>query len=271
MSSFVNNEWSNDEINAVKETKELLKKNKDFDMNFLSDREIFLTCINCKFRPDKACEKFIKWTNGMRDLFDIKSFEEIFEGIGFDGSGSDEEWDKLSSLFTAYAGCGKDNENRSIMWIKARKTTLEEEKKSIRVGCIYFMAIHADLISMRNGITFVIDTTNNEMTTKIGNEGKLQSVYQSIPLRPQHIFIMGAGWIKRLVINSLITFASLFTSDKVIDRVRFATFEEVCNDIPIESIPLYMAGNGGGIHDNNDLVAYVKKRLLNFPKFPSLN
>ena len=47
------------------------------------------------------------------------------------------------------------------MWIRSRPTTKDEERDAVRCGVIYFTAIHADLTSMREGITFVIDTTEN--------------------------------------------------------------------------------------------------------------
>ena len=54
----------------------------------------------------------------------------------------------------------------------------------MRAGVLYFVAIHADLTSLREGITFVIDTTE-QPSAKVGNEAKLQKSYQSYPLRPQ--------------------------------------------------------------------------------------
>jgi hypothetical protein len=267
-------EWTSDEIEAARQTKKLLKASKDFDQGFLSDREIFLTCVNCKFRPEKATEKMIKWTNEMKSSFNIKSFADVYAGIGQNGDaeGADKEWERLSSLFTAYAGCGLDKAGRSIMWIRTRPTTLTEERDAVRCGVIYFIAVHGDLVSMRNGITFVIDTANNDMVSKTGNEGKLQRVYQSIPLRPQHIFILGAGWIKRALINAVIAFASLFTKDKVIDRVRFATLEEVQLEVDTVNLPSYMHpdARGGGLGaDNSNVVDYVRRRIREFPAVPS--
>ena len=61
-----------------------------------------------------------------------------------------------------------------------------------------------------------------------------------MPLRPQKIFILGAGWLKRLLINSLISFASLFTKEKVIDRIQFADIEEVKEVVPLASLPRYI-------------------------------
>ena len=275
--------WSDEEIASCKQTKILLKASKDFDQRFLSDREIFLTTVNCKFRSDKAVEKMITWTNEMRDSFGINSFTDVFDGIGANGEGSDEEWERLSDLFTAYAGCGLDRHRRSIMWIRTRPTVLKEERDAVRCGVVYFTAVHADMVSMRNGITFVIDTTKNDMVNKTGNESKLQRVYQSIPLRPQNIFILGAGWFKRAAINFLISFASLFTKDKVIDRVRFATIDEVKVEISEQNLPAYLKSGtvggeqvnalatGGGLEDNKHVVNYVRRRLREFPPIPALD
>lgn len=59
-------------------------------------------------------------------------------------------------------------------------------------GMLYWMAVHSDITTLRNGITFVIDIGNKPDKT-IGNERKLQATWQSMALRPQHIFIVGAG------------------------------------------------------------------------------
>jgi hypothetical protein len=267
-------EWTPEEVESARQTKKLLQASKEFDQRFLSDREIFLTTVNCKFRPEKAAEKMIKWTNEMKSSFGINSFADVYAGIGPNGDaeGADKEWERLSSLFTAYAGCGLDKAGRSIMWIRTRPTSAAEERDAVRCGVIYFTAVHADLVSMRNGITFVIDTANNDMVSKTGNEGKLQRVYQSIPLRPQSIFILGAGWIKRALINAVIAFASLFTKDKVIDRVRFATMEEVLKDVDVVNLPAYAhpEAKGGGLGaDNSQVVDYVRRRIREFPEVPS--
>ena len=53
-----------------------------------------------------------------------------------------------------------------------------------------------DLVSLRNGITLVIDTSNAPKK-KVGNERKLQVAWQNYPTRPQHIFIMGTSALTR--------------------------------------------------------------------------
>ncbi len=93
----------------------------------------------------------------------------------------------------------------------------------------------------------------------------------SIPLRPNHVFILGAGWIKRALINTLISVASLFTKEKV--DVRFATLDDVMQDVDAASLPVYTGhpdARGGGMSRNEDVVGYVRRRLQNFPQIPNL-
>ena len=57
--------------------------------------------------------------------------------------------------------------------------------------------MHSGFKEMREGITFVIDTTDDSMMQRVGNEQKLQKTYQAFPLRPQALYIAGAGFVKR--------------------------------------------------------------------------
>ena len=87
--------------------------------------------------------------------FGIMNFKDIWRGIkvkGSDEENDENEWNKLTDIFNVYAGCGRDKSNRSIMWINTRPVEVEEEILAIRGSVIYYTAIHADLISLRNGI-----------------------------------------------------------------------------------------------------------------------
>lgn len=260
--------WTEEEIQAGKETKKLLEADEKFNNKYISKRELWLCVVNCKFRPEKAKDKYVKWTGEMKSSFGINSFDDVYRGISPDGKGHDGGWKELEPLFTAYAGCGRDDKDRSIMWIKTRPTQIEEEQNAVRVGAIFYTAVHADMVSMREGITFVLDTVGNDMTSKIGNESKLQKVYQAIPLRPQKIFILGAGWLKRTLINGIIAFASLFTKEKVIDRIEFCEQARVEESVSKESMPVHRGGKGGSIDSNEKVVQWVRERLANFPAIP---
>lgn len=258
--------FTEEEINAFVKTKALLLE-QGLSLDKISQRDLLITVMNCKLRPESAAEKYKKWLDAM-SVFDINSFTDVWENLPLEGDGSRGDWPIINFMVGGvYAGCGRDMQNRSVMWIKTRPVQIEEERNAIRSSVVYFTAIHADLISLRNGITFVLDTTNNDMVQKVGNENKLQRTWQSIPLRPQRIFILGAGYIKRALINAALAIASLFTKEKVIERIRFAELDEVRKEIADESLPVHVGGQSP-IKNEEELVQWVHKRLANFPTLP---
>jgi hypothetical protein len=220
----------------------------------VSEKELILCTINGKLDVEKATSKYMKWLESLKE-FGYTSFSDVWRDL---------DYGALAKQFRSYAQCGTDNEGRSVMWIRSGEPIqVADESAAIQAGCVFFAAIHSDYVSLRKGITFVIDTSANEMTKTVGNERKMQKSYQSYPLRPQKIFILGAGWIKRLVINALISFASLFTSEKVIERVRFADIAEVREGVTEANLPKYVGGGGGGGDD--DIIKWVKARIDSFP------
>ena len=59
-------------------------------------------------------------------------------------------------IFYSAAGCGRDISDRSIMWIIPQPVTIEDEADAIMASIIYFTVSHADLRSLREGITLVL-------------------------------------------------------------------------------------------------------------------
>jgi len=223
--------FTKDEIKGFYDTRDLLLSSKGFKREDLDQRTLFLTVINSKLRPESAAEKYKKLLDNLK-LFNITSYPQIWAGLDDDNSPENElEWQKIKSLLSAYGGTGRDKQDRGIMWIRTRGILPEEETLAVRTSIIYWFSVHADLRSLREGITFVLDTTNNDLDSKHGNESKLQRTWQSIPLRPQRIFILGANYLKRILINALLTVASYFTSEKVIERIRFADLPEILKEV----------------------------------------
>jgi hypothetical protein len=56
-----------------------------------------------------------------------------------------------------YAPTGTDNEGRGIMWIKGGITEKEEEPYCVRSGVLYWMAVHADFHTLREGTVLVLE------------------------------------------------------------------------------------------------------------------
>lgn len=269
MSDFTTGEspFTDEELKCFSRTKELLVE-QGLSADKISNQYLLITTMNCKLRPESAAEKYKKWLKAMSD-FNINSFDDIWSNLPLDGDGSQGDWPVINSMIGAvYAGCGRDLQDRSVMWIKTRPVQIEEERNAIRTSVLYFTAIHADLVSLRNGITFILDTTNNGMIERVGNENKLQRTWQSIPLRPQRIFILGAGYLKRTLINAAIAIASLFTKEKVLERIRFAELDEVRNEIAEESMPVHVGGQSP-IKTEEELIQWVHQRLVNFPTVPN--
>ena len=125
---------------------------------------------------------------------------------------------------------------------------------------MYYLAVHChcDLVTLREGMTFVIDTTKNP-AKPVGNERKLQKTWQSLPLRPQNIFIVGASFFKKIFINALIRFASLFTKNKIIDRISFVGLNKVRKHVDDANMP---AVHGGDEREAPE--AWTLRRLREF-------
>ena len=115
----------------------------------------------------------------------------------------------------------------------------------VRAGILYWMSVHSDMVSLRGGCTFVIDSTNAP-DRKVGNERKLQKTWQSLPLRPQNLYIVGASFVKRLFINALIKFASVFSNSKVLARIQVRwTVASCCCVLVVVVVSVMDTGNVG--------------------------
>lgn len=232
---------STDEKSVVKEVIEALGE-AGVDDDMIGFREVVITTMISKQRVDVAVKKyqamlavFETYEFTLKDLYDPKVFNRVEKHFG------------------NYHVCGKDKDGLEIMWIDGQPTPVAEEQISVMAGIMYWMAVHSDIFTLRNGILFVIDTSNKD--TRIGNERKLQATWQSMALRPQHIFITGAGYLKRFFINGLIKFASLFTKSKVIQRIEFVDMPHVEKFVPEKSRPDYSMSRSERVMNGKRFVA----------------
>lgn len=249
--------YTDAELDAMRSVKALLLEQGVSEDN-IRPMELAYTVLTCKLRPQESVDKY-KLFLSMLETFGIKTLDECWGAANRDGSG---DWKEHYDTFGSYAATGRDAKGRSIMWIRGKKegTPKDKEVRTIKSSVLFVLAIHADLTTLREGVSFVIDTTNN--SSNHGNEGKMQKAWQSYPLRPQAIYIVGANMLKRVVINGLISLASLFTKSKVLARIQFADMKFVKTQFPKESLPKYAGGEAGGIKDINE---WVQQRITDFP------
>lgn len=224
----------------------------------LSPQLVIMATLTSKLRVEKTVNTL---TQMYAEVFQAYALDP--DTIGFDAAPTTiaTKWTECDPFWTRYRVCGSDIDGRSVMWISGGKTELAEEKQLIHTSVLFFLAVHADLATLRGGITFVIDTTNAP-TSKVGNERKLQKTWQSMPLRPQHFYIMGATWFKRLAINALLKFAAVFSNSKVIERIRFVDLEEVTVQVGAASLPAEYGGDDRSAVSTSEWVA---ARLVAYP------
>ena len=241
--------YSDEELNVMREVQRKLIEEHKVDATKIGPRVLALTTIINKCRTEEAVKGFLKFLEGIT-MVDIDGFDE-------DVSSDVEEF-----LGKCYEPCGVDDQGRRIMWIRGKHAASPDEEKSwIQAGVLYWMAIHADNVSMREGIQFVLDVSNKPKD-EYKNSQKLQKINQCYPLRPQAILIAGTNIASRIVINGLIKVASLFAKAKVLQRIKFVTLDDVFSKFSKEDSPQYAGGNAGGI---DNVVDWVKERLANFP------
>uniref|UniRef100_A0A7S0NR31 CRAL-TRIO domain-containing protein n=1 Tax=Calcidiscus leptoporus TaxID=127549 RepID=A0A7S0NR31_9EUKA len=211
----------------------------------LGERELICITLNAKCRVDEAVAKFCTYRDNLLREFGVESVWENQE--------------ECELMWHKYLVGGLDEAGRQVMWIDGGGTEEAEERATIHASCLYFFAVHADLHTLREGVTLAIDTSNVPKR-RVGNERRLQVAWQNFPSRPQHIFILGAGPLKRIAINAVIAFASLFAKNKVIARIRFASVADVEKVCGRGALP---EKHGGP--PSPPVSDWVKARLANFP------
>ena len=239
--------WTDVEKQAVLDVRTKLHEEHNVPIKELGEVELITVTLNAKCRVDEACQKFLTYKQELLELYGISDVWANQAELG-------DQWHRL-------AVAGRDEEGRGVMWINGGATEVSEEQRCIRACCLYFFAAHADLKSLREGISLVIDTSNAPKE-KVGNEKKLQVAWQNFPTRPQHIFILGTNLITRVAINALIAIASLFAKNKVIARIKFAEVKDIVKlwggeaDLP--------QAHGGA--PKGETSGWVASRLAAFPK-----
>eukprot|EP00535_Pseudo-nitzschia_heimii_P007219 CAMPEP_0197177200 /NCGR_PEP_ID=MMETSP1423-20130617/2901_1 /TAXON_ID=476441 /ORGANISM="Pseudo-nitzschia heimii, Strain UNC1101" /LENGTH=321 /DNA_ID=CAMNT_0042626721 /DNA_START=58 /DNA_END=1023 /DNA_ORIENTATION=- len=250
--------YTEEELESIRAVKKaLISEKHGIDPDRIGSKTLAMTMIVSKLRVDEAADKYAKYLKAVEEC-GVESLRDDL--ISSSTIGDDERL--RSHIASSYAACGRNHRGGSVMWITGSETLpVEEEPRVVLAGILYHLAIHADPVSLREGIAFVVDTSRKP-AVRAANDKKLQRTWQSMPMRPQALLIAGASLPLRLVINTLIKVASLFTKQKIVDRIKFVSVEKAVDSVPRESAPTYLGGGGGGI---DDIVRWTKDRIDAFP------
>lgn len=222
----------------------LVSKHK-LEASALSEIELICITLNSKCRIDEAAEKYMTY----RDRLLV---EYAIEDVWGDRSYLHDQWHRLPVA-------GLDEAGRQMMWVHGSGTQISEESRCIHASILYYFAVHADLHTLRNGISLIIDTSNTPKQ-KVGNEKKLQIAWQNFPTRAQGIYILGTTAITRIAVNAVIAFAALFAKNKVIARIRFAAHEQIAETMGNAAMPQMHGGEA-----KEETETWVNRRLAEFP------
>lgn len=261
--------YTTEELEAMRKAKSLVldesfqKKFKNyfngnaFTQDNLSKRHLAVTVLVSKCRPEEAAEKYIKWVGALQEWGILELNENQLINPP---EGSDE-------YLRNYALCGRDVSGRRIFWIcggaKPIPNDMAEEKKSHFAALRYYMALHSDAKTLREGCTFVIDLTYKG-NAKEGNESRMQRAHNAYPLRPQNIYIVGASAAVRISVNALLKIAAFTTRLKILGRVKFVNLNDVLVEnggvIPKESLPTFTG------YQSSELIDRMKNMEIRVPE-----
>ena len=242
--------YSEDEHTAMREVRAKLLKDHGIEESRVGSIFLAVATINCKLRVDETVKKITKML-------------EIMAQLGCSDGIDNNLWKpEAKHELSPYLPTGRDHRGCSITWIRGSGGVSKEDERYHCQACIMqYLAVHADAKTLRRGVSFIVDMSNKQ-SSKVGNEKLIQSFYQSIPQRPQIILIAGAGYIMRTVVNASIKLASVFTKQKILQRIHFTSIEEAKRMFPENSAPTIVGGKGGGIESYED---WVKERLSKLP------
>lgn len=144
MSGGRRDEYSEDEIRAVKSARRALLA-WGVPESHLDERTLITIVFACKLRADDAIAKYRAY---LADLLEANGVDP--PDVWRDIAGLDDQWHRVLPA-------GRDLEGRQVTWVRAAAMTAEEEGRVVRACCRYFVAVHADLDTLRNGVSLVID------------------------------------------------------------------------------------------------------------------
>jgi hypothetical protein len=255
--------WTESELAAMRETLALLKGTSP-----MPDPKLLAATVLCtKCKPADAAKKIQDWAKVSRDDWQV---ELSTAGLRLNiADASSEEWTAVAGqIDNSYAACGGDAEGRGIFWIRGGHIAKEaiESGAAMRAGLLFWLACHADLSTMRSGVSMVIDNSKTASADmrRSGIEGKLHKGFQSFPLRPQCIRIIVTSSAQRILVNAVIKAATVFSRQKVLRRILFVTaYVDVAAALPLASMPKYAGGDMDEVTS-----AWVLRRLDAFPALP---
>ena len=117
----------------------------------LGEREMIVFTLNSKCQVEDTLNRYRAYLKGLLDEFELNP-----DDIWADDASARQQ---LQSQWKLLHPAGTDRDGRQIMWLSGGGSgDIDVPDRHIRACCRYFYAVHADLHTLRKGVTLVIDT-----------------------------------------------------------------------------------------------------------------
>lgn len=245
------------------------------------EARVALTVLfNSKLGVDEASKAYRKWVKMLREYAGFTSIAELLGPTASampaasDAWASAADWAELradSEMHAFLHPAGKDMQGRQVMWEYGLMRCVKgREKALLRVFTLIWLAVHADLTTLREGVT-VVHTVGPDDGKLLWQKTTRSGIAAAcaFPLRPQKILVAGIGGAGVAIAKKFMGFTFMVTRAKMLERIHFVSYEDLWSHVPHESIPTYrdICPTFGGYAGIEHPIDWIEQRLRAFAPF----
>ena len=232
-------------------------------------RVVIVVSFANKLSVPRATEVYCRWVEMLRTYGSLKSVQDLLGN----------ECEDLRAHLVAnprfhdfLMPAGKDFDGRQVMWEHGIMSVAKGQQQAIlRLVTLLWLAVHADLHTLRDGVTIVHTVAANDGKTLMRRMTRSTiAAMCTFPLRPQKILVAGLGKNGTVFARQIVSVIYHVTRTKLLERLQFVNWETLWQHVPHESIPTYKGVPGfpsfGGYAGETDSVTWIESRLALFPR-----
>lgn len=246
-----------------------------------AEPRVALTVLFCsKGSLQGAVSKYAKWVDTLQ-AFGFASMAEVLGPTASAFPSTTTHWADAADWAALRADgaahsflhpAGVDAQGRQVLWERGLMKDVEgREKVTLRVLTLVWLALHADLHTLRHGVTIVHVCGENDANVVRDRATRrlIASACAAMPLRPKKVMIAGLSRTGVALARTVLRLVFTVTRTKLLRRMRFVAISELWDHIPHASIPqmpgwvkdgVALYGYGGTTHP----VDWIEQRLRSF-------
>ena len=269
-----------EERNAQSSLMECLRK--EIERAWIGPREALTILFCSKLDVVQAVKRYKKWVVMLKSY----GFASLAEVLGptasnaLHGSGQEPppahwcdapDWAELRADEDAHKNllpAGYDGKGRQVMWqLGVMRCDRKREKVMLRVLTLLWLALHADLTTLREGVIVVhmVAPDDGSKLTKSSTR-RLIGAAGSFPARPQKVLVAGLPPVGVNVAKTLIRLIFAVTRTKLLERINFVNYPTLWEHVPHRSIPKLegVLRSGGAYAGTVHPIDWFEERIKGF-------